>query len=212
MTETNEDRIGTWMQTWTGKKFYHLDPRPEDIDLLDIFHALGNMSRYNGHCRFYSVAEHSVLVSKLVPKEHALVALCHDFSEAYIMDVSRPLKRSLGADCSYFEIEQNIWEKAIAPKLNLPLEMPKCVHDADTQILVLERAALHPRADDWSIPFDMPTGVSIVGHHPWEATNLLIERFYELTLTDHRPMASRFANMCLEDLYTFIKNAPNNVA
>ena len=53
-----------WIQTYSGKKFYPLDPRPEDIDIRDIAHALSLNCRFNGHCRcFYSVAEHSVGVS-----------------------------------------------------------------------------------------------------------------------------------------------------
>jgi len=87
-------RRGEWIQTYSGTKFYPLDPRPEDVSIVDIAHALSNVCRYSGHCaHFYSVAQHSVLVSANVPPEDALAGLLHDASEAYIADVCRPLKR-----------------------------------------------------------------------------------------------------------------------
>lgn len=56
---------GDWMQTYTGRRFYPLDPRPDEIDPEDIAHALSLLCRYGGHVdRFYSVAEHCVLMSE----------------------------------------------------------------------------------------------------------------------------------------------------
>jgi hypothetical protein len=144
--------VGDWMQTWTGKKFYPLDPRPEDVEVLDIIYALGNLSRYNGHCAFYSVAEHSVLVSELVPYNLALQALMHDAAEAYISDIITPVKRVLGADCSFFAIEEAIWVKAIAPKFDLPVEHDPLVKKADMAILDVEKLVLHPRSNEWNLP------------------------------------------------------------
>lgn len=101
------ERRGSWQQTFTGRQAWALDMRPEDIDVRDIAHALALQCRFAGHCRQpYSVAEHSVRVSLFVetglvrqyPKAHtqnrrgALAALLHDASEAYCVDVPRPLK------------------------------------------------------------------------------------------------------------------------
>ena len=81
-------RIGDWMQTYTGERFWPLDPRIEDIHIRDISMALGKLCRYGGHTIFfYSVAEHSVLVSEYVPEEYALWGLLHDASEAYLSDI-----------------------------------------------------------------------------------------------------------------------------
>lgn len=92
---------GNFMQSYTGKKFYSLDPRPEDIDIVDIAHALSMQCRYNGHYRrFYSVAEHCVLLSKLFTAEYALWALLHDETEAYVGDMVRPLKAHLPDYCA----------------------------------------------------------------------------------------------------------------
>ncbi len=91
-------RRGDWIQTASSKQFWSLDPRPEDVDITDIAHALSQICRFTGHCHeFYSVAQHAVLVSHNVPSEHAAWALLHDAAEAYIGDISRPLKRHLWA-------------------------------------------------------------------------------------------------------------------
>lgn len=87
---------GDWMQTFTGKKFWPLNPKPEDVDIKDIAHSLSLSCRFNGQCNvFYSVAQHSVFVSELVRPSESLVALLHDGTEAYMGDIITPIKLSL---------------------------------------------------------------------------------------------------------------------
>lgn len=92
-----------WMETRSGKRVSLVDPQPEDIILEDIAEALGNLCRFTGHTkRFYSVAEHSLLVAHMaadraLPKETQLKFLMHDFHEAYIGDVSTPVTRLLAS-------------------------------------------------------------------------------------------------------------------
>lgn len=171
---------GDWMQTYTGKRFYPLDPRPDEIDPADIAHALSLLCRYGGHVdRFYSVAEHCVLMSRAVAPEHALAALLHDATEAYVCDVPRPLKRQLAG---YAEIEQRVWW-AIAVRFGLDLELPADVKDADNRILINERAALMPRAEQWWVDTAglEPLVVEIQGWDPRKAELLYLGRLRELT-------------------------------
>jgi len=79
-------------------------PTPAMIRIEDIALALGNYCRFGGHVsRFYSVAQHSVLVSRMAPGYLKKAALIHDFAEAYLGDVIKPLKVILGAN--YKELE-----------------------------------------------------------------------------------------------------------
>jgi hypothetical protein len=57
-----QNRAGDWIQTFSGRRFYPADPRPDDMDIGDVAHALSMVCRFNGHVRFhYSVAQHAVL-------------------------------------------------------------------------------------------------------------------------------------------------------
>lgn len=136
-----------WFFTFTGRKVYVHDPDPNEIVIEDIAHALSNLCRFGGHTRrFYSVAEHSVLVSRLVSRRgqpgnsYIKRALLHDASEAYLGDVIRPLKTSLH---EYKAIELK-WEAAIAVRFELPADEDgdRVVKAADMQALLIERAAL----------------------------------------------------------------------
>lgn len=96
------------MQTASGRKFWPIDPRPEDVFIDDIAASLSKQCRFAGHClRFYSVAQHCCIVHDLAisrdAKRLALAALLHDAAEAYAVDVPRPLKPFLAG---YADIER----------------------------------------------------------------------------------------------------------
>lgn len=130
---------GDWMQTFTGRAFFPLDPSAEDIDEVDIAHALSLLCRYGGHSsRFYSVAEHCILVSLAVSPENALWGLLHDATEAYMGDLIRPLKRQMP---DYATAEDHLMA-FICLKFGLPLRCPDEVKDADNRILRNERDVL----------------------------------------------------------------------
>ena len=95
--------------TYSKRKFSPLHTRNEDIEILDIAHALSLMCRANGHIRhFFSVAQHCLNCAREAgergySKEIQLACLLHDASEAYLSDITRPVKRSLS---QYSEIEE----------------------------------------------------------------------------------------------------------
>jgi len=139
--------------THSGLHFNLLAPDPDLIEIEDIAHALSHLCRFTGHTRqFYSVAEHSVRVSCLVPPAYRLEALLHDAAEAYIGDVSSPLKALLPA---YRGIEHNI-DHAIRARFGLPLAQTHCVKQADLVMLATERRDLMSNDDT---PWEMPQGI-----------------------------------------------------
>lgn len=133
--------------THSGQYFDLADPQPDMIRIEDIAHALSHICRFTGHTRhFYSVAEHSVLVSCCVPRELAMQGLLHDATEAYVNDIAAPLKLLLP---DYRAIEARVWT-AIAERFGLPLELDPLVKDADLSMLTAERRHLMPpTADRW---------------------------------------------------------------
>jgi hypothetical protein len=158
------ERVGDWIQTFTGRQFWPLDPRADEIDIADIAHSLSMQCRYNGHCkRFYSVAEHSVQVCWSASPANKLVALLHDAGEAYLCDLPRPVKRSV---TGYKEAEVVV-ERAIAERFGTPHPSPAEVHDLDARICLDERAQIMvtPPAP-WGEPFASmkPIGVTL---HCW---------------------------------------------
>lgn len=166
---------GDWMQTHSGRRYYPLDPRSDEIEPSDIAHALSLLCRYGGHIdRFYSVAEHCVLMSQAVAPENALVALLHDATEAYVGDVVRPLKRQLPG---YKVIEDRVWY-TIAVRFGLDVMVPAEVKEADNRILITERLALMPKAERWGVDEDYaPLEVEI---HAWAPP--IAEQQYRLRL------------------------------
>lgn len=173
----NADRAGNWMQTFSGRQFWPIDPRADEVEIEDIAHALAHACRFAGHCEaFYSVAEHSVLVSQIVPPEHALVALLHDASEAYVVDIPRPLKPYLSG---YKEIETRVW-RAIADRFGLPHEMPASVKEADNAVLLAEAdQIMKPHPAPWSVP-GVAADVVINCYSPRTARYVFMNRFREL--------------------------------
>ena len=171
------ERVGDWIQVYTGRAFWPLDPRPEEIYIEDIAHALSMKCRYGGHClRFYSVAEHSVLVSRHVPAHAAFWGLMHDAAEAYLADIPRPVKRDLHG---WRNIEARVMAAVVARFEMTPAE-PASVKHVDLAITSDERDALMAAGGpEWG-ELAPPVGVSIRCWTPTDAKAAFLARFKEL--------------------------------
>ena len=173
----NQPPGDSWMQTVSGGVFSPFAPEPNSIKIEDIAHALSNICRYNGHTRvFYSVAQHSVLVSQHCPHEHRLSGLLHDGAEAYLADIVRPVKPYLP---DYRHLEARL-EKAISERFGVPHPMPAIVKEIDTRILHDERNQLMTKPPrDWNIPGE-PLGIEIDPWAPDRARQTFLREFCAL--------------------------------
>lgn len=169
----------TWLLTASGKHFDPIDPQPDMIDLVDIANGLSNECRFAGQCRFfYSVAQHSVLVSNTVPEEYAFEALLHDAAEAFIKDIPSPIKRLLP---DYRALEAKV-EAAIRTRFGLPASISPSVKHADLILLATERRDLMPQdGDSWPMLEGItPLDKRIRAVHSYAAKSLFMQRALEV--------------------------------
>jgi uncharacterized protein len=166
--------------TCSGSYFNFLEPEECAVDIKTIAHALSHICRFTGHVReFYSVAQHSVMVSYLVEPEHALAGLLHDAPEAFIGDVAAPLKQLLP---DYKAIEKRV-EAAVLGAFGLPAKLPESVKRADLIMLATEQRDLMPAIDHtWqTLQGIEPMLAKLTPMKPNEAKTLFMIRFAELT-------------------------------
>jgi hypothetical protein len=176
---TDGARAGDWMQVYSGRRFWPMDPRAGEIDPLDIAHALSHQCRYAGHTmEFYSVAEHCVHVHDAAPPDLRAWALLHDASEAYLVDVPRPVKPYLAG---YAEAEARVM-RAVAERFGLDWPMPAAVEVLDRRIVTDERAqAMRATGDAWALE-GPPLGVTLQFWRPVQAQFAFLQRLDALGL------------------------------
>lgn len=170
----------TCITTWSGQWFDLLKPEEYNFNIEEIAYALSNLCRYTGHSnKFYSVAEHSVLVSRLVPDHLALCGLLHDAGEAYIGDVASPLKALLP---EYQKIEDRL-EAAIANHFDLPFPFPKEIKEADKRMYWQERQSIADnglRDGLWHQDLRATRKEEAVGMAPHMARRFFLSRYNEI--------------------------------
>lgn len=169
----------SWIQIYSGKPFWPLDPKVNDIDIIDIAHALSLQCRYAGHCKFhYSIAQHSVLVAENVSKPNKLWGLLHDASEAYLMDVPRPIKQ-VPEFQAYREAELKIMQ-CVIEKFGLSPVEPDEVKLIDTKICFNEQKwIMNESYTPWKLKGEAIPGL-IIGRWPPEfAEYMFLQAFNE---------------------------------
>lgn len=137
------------IRTFSGKYVNVFDPKDEMFCIEDIAHSLSNQCRFGGHLpEFYSVAQHSVICSQLASEKNKLNALMHDSSEAYLLDIPRPIK---GKILNYYEIEDNLMT-CLAKLFSFTHPMPNEVREIDDLMLRNEWEALMIKNAEYPVP------------------------------------------------------------
>lgn len=170
-----------------GTYFDFLNPEGAVFGIDEIAFALSNLCRFNGHCSsFYSVAQHSVLVSNIVPVRDSFAGLMHDAAEAFVGDMCKPLKCLIQ---DFGVIEKRV-ESVVFSRFGLPSQLPESVKLADRRALRTEQRDLMGAGDHvWQFTEGAdPVPGRIVPLGPEDARQLFLRRFQELAAPDPNGM------------------------
>lgn len=178
----------SFVSTLSGREIDLWNPRPEDICIEDIAVGLARCARFAGQTLgewSYSVAQHSDLVSRIVAPPFALMGLLHDAPEAYLNDLTSPVKCEV---TGYDELEE-VWLTAIFRRFGLPTPMPACIKQADNVALATERRDLVPPGRrEWpTLVGVVPLAERIVPLDERAARGYFMDRFHSLTPWAGRP-------------------------
>ena len=183
ITSKIEEKMIAGIDTYSGLILYYNTPTEDAISIIDIAHALSNICRFTGHTKeFYSVAQHSVLVSNCQNTlEEQRAGLLHDATEAYVNDLPSPLKNSGYLDD--YKILENRIHDVINDKYNINDGMTPNIKKADLKVLITEKRDVvntkGVRLWDWAKDID-PLEEVIIPLGPKEAKALFIQKFIEL--------------------------------
>lgn len=180
-------RIGDWMQTATGKKFWPLDPRAEEVDLQDIAHALSHQCRFAGHVAIpYTVGQHSVIIASMLAQQGynentQALGLMHDASEAYLVDLPRPVKYNV---VGYDELEEKLTNVILDFFDIKPTpEDWLAVKAADDSLCMTEARDLMGDPQDWALKAK-PAEFYVIPWHPMAIYPQFMSYANELGLLD----------------------------
>lgn len=170
--------------TFTGRLVNPLNLKDSDIDILDIAHSLAMTCRYRGHCTsFYSVAQHSVLVSRMVPCR--LRALLHDAAEAYLCNIPGPEKHRYLINMGSYCVDFGNVEIMILSKIYRRFKIPDPDIVADAAIGKADLAIRGPEMNALMRGESKIVGSSISSWTWQESESRFLEAFQEYSLRAH---------------------------
>jgi uncharacterized protein len=176
---------GPYLQTVSGRWVNPFDPDPSQLDAGDIARALANQCRFGGHSRvFYSVAQHSVIVSELVEQrggdvEDAFAALMHDATEAYLGDMPHPLKHRSPLGAAFKDAEDHL-ERALRERFGIKPDVPE-IKRVDRSLLATERRTFSDETWHWpELEGVEPLDLELKAWTPDEAAEAFARRYAEL--------------------------------
>lgn len=167
------------ISTRSGRNVSLLNPSAGQIEIGDIAHGLAHQCRFNGQTsKFYSVAQHSVMVASILPKELKLAGLLHDAAEAYLGDIVQPLKALLPE----FDLIESRFMAVIAERFDVRLLQDPRIKQADLIALATERRDLMPMEQmDWPVLSGVtPLSATIQPLPPDKALSSFLHSFFQL--------------------------------
>ena len=178
-----------WIWTYTGKRFDILEPTFDQFDIEDIAVSLSRIPRFNGHTELpYTVAEHSVIISTLVPREYQFMALMHEVTEPYMGDMNRPLKNY----CLYYKAIEDWLERTGFLAFSISYNFPEVVREADYRLCRTEYEQLFihkPPLRGTTFYGLKPYDIKIEPVDSWRiAKDQFLDRYHELigaTVSQH---------------------------
>lgn len=178
-----------WSQTASGGRFDILDPRPEQVRLADVAEQLAKICRFGGACNgvFYSVAQHSVEVANMLPREQQAYGLLHDAHEMIVGDMTSPVKRAIHAVYHRRQPLERLVDRidaAIFIAFGLDYPMPPAaaaaVKYADLVMLATEKRDLMAAPEHEWEPLPAPRAAQIVPMPWFNAMNFFLDKASEV--------------------------------
>lgn len=175
--------MGHGIRLLSGVLFDYNAPEKCAVEITDIAAALSKVCRFAGHIhQFYSVAQHAINTSRIVPEKYAFTALMHDTAEAFTNDLPTPLKFAVPI---FKELEEKI-ESAMAQRFGFQYPLPPAVKHADLQMLLIEKERLKRDHSHWAVldgiylSCDLEAKVDLRPMTPKRAMQAFLDRFSEL--------------------------------
>lgn len=152
----------------------------DNLSIQDIARGLANTCRFGGQCNgFYSVAEHSVLVSRIAPIGFEYEALMHDAGEAVLGDIPKPLKQLLP---DYMALERQV-DASLAASFDFQYPKSSEVKKLDYMMLAAEQIQVMGNSDIWALTHGVaPANVKVEFWSPEVAYREFMRRYEEVAV------------------------------